>query len=153
MNGHSCPAIHPTFCLKAFQWLLVAAAIFVLGGRIVRWDAKPASHDDNFDKRLKAMVNESNQHGSRQLDGMTRLDYTELGPGRRVTYHCTVFHSLGPNSDSEWFANLLRDRALADWKTRDEFQSFREHNVELCFKYKDMQGKSLLATVIKAADL
>src|SRR5262245_12772732 len=117
----------PAMSLKATP---VGALVAVIGGVIGYYavhGARSGFETDSPDDALVAVAAELNKSLPIQVDGETRLDRIDAGPGRKVQYRYTlVNYAIVPNFDAAYFVNVLRPRAVATYSTHPAMKKFRE---------------------------
>ena len=85
-------------------------------------------------------------------DRDTRWDSTGAEPGNKFIYIYTLVNHTKDEMDVPTLEKALRPKIIAGYKTSDQMKSFREHNVELHYQYKDKTGEFVFEIVVSPKD-
>jgi hypothetical protein len=106
----------------------------------------------HFDKALFNTANELNKNLPMMGDRDTRWDSTGAEPGNKFIYIYTLVNHTKDEMDVPTLEKALRPKIIAGYKTSDQMKSFREHNVELHYQYKDKTGEFVFEIVVSPKD-
>jgi len=104
-----------------------------------------------FDRALVQTSSDMNAKLPMQVDQYTRLDSTAPGPGQRFTYLYTISGLPAGVAPSE-AAAALRPSIVNSYKTSPQMATFREHNVEMHYVYRDAAGNHVAEIVVSRKD-
>ncbi len=106
-----------------------------------------------FDKVLVRTASGLNATLPMMVDQETRLDATMAGPGKKFLYTFTLINFTKAAVDVGHFQQTMRPKLVASYRTNPKMKSFRDHNVELVYQYKDKAGEFVCELVITTKDL
>jgi hypothetical protein len=124
----------------------------VLGYVAVTYFFQAGRDSVHFDQGLAQVAGEINKTLPMMVDSATRLDTVIPGPGEKLTYCYTLVNEEKESVDVAALEKALRPQAISGYKTSTQMKSFREHNVELNYQYKDKKGNFIFELAITPKD-
>jgi len=137
---------------KVVVILAVATVIGVALGTYAVTTLMGTDSVQSFDKTLVQLADTLNANLPMMLDKETRFDATFPGPGNRFTYIYTLLNYSKADVDPEVLRRNIQPQILANYKSHPEMKSFRDHDVELHYQYKDKSGIFMLEIVVSPKD-
>ncbi|HMP82922.1 MAG TPA: hypothetical protein PKA41_09505 [Verrucomicrobiota bacterium] len=129
---------------------IVAAVVgAVIGYAVVSGVINKGEH---FDQELVKVADTLNKNLPMSVDQETRWDSTLAGPGNRFTYIYTLVNRTKDGLDVPSFIRAIRPGIISGYKTSDEMKTFRKHNVNLHYQYKDKNGEFVVEIVVSPTD-
>jgi hypothetical protein len=127
------------------SWVLAGLGGYYLVSLLMRkWRETAArKQDEELEKALSSIANEINRDSPKRLDEWTQFTGAVAGPGKTFTYKYTA--SVPEGTDIAAFKGRLDAHISHSWDTdRDNNPiEFYEMGVEICYDYKDAEGRSL----------
>ncbi len=126
--------------------LVVAVTIAVLLPKFL------PDREERLIASLQKSVEVLNETCPQMLDSDTRLDYASAGPGRKITYFCTILGDVISAADDAELWNEIRQETLETVLASDEMGSLRSEGVSLVYRYKNEAGEFMGQVELTEAD-
>ena len=132
----------PVLLVGAFLGVAITGGLF-----------RSAREEHSFNQTLVRVAERVNKTLPKTLDADTRLDSVSAGPAKKFTYFYTLPNQSKSELDAAQIQNALRPNIVAAYKTNEDLKDFRDHNVEMHYRYSDKNGQFLFEIVVASKDL
>ena len=118
--------------------ILITIFAVVIG--VVVGNSVVSRNSQSVDKILERSAKKLNETLPMQVDKETRLDTTVAGPGKKFTYLYTLPNLTKAECEKAGLIEKMRPTIVNAYKTTPELKYERDHDVELCYEYRDKDG-------------
>lgn len=108
-------------------------------------------HPVSFETALQRAAEDLNKKLPLKVDGQTRFDRAEAGPGLKFTYFYTLLQ-LPPGQPDDALQQSIRGKLLASYRDNPKMKSYRDHNVTLVYRYHNEAGAMVCEIVVAPKD-
>ena len=105
-----------------------------------------------FETSLQRAAEDLNKGLPRMVDNSTRFAAATAGPGLKFSYVYTLLHASEKHPDGAAFKQGMRTKLIATYRGNPKMKNYREHNVELVYRYRDEAGAPFCEIAISPKD-
>lgn len=135
---------------KTPLWLIAVGVLAAIAGSwlVQEFVLKTAS----LEEQLAFAATSLSEDCPMMVDGDTRMDKVESGPGHRFNYYYTLINYAADEIDVESFLSIMRPQILNQVRLHPDMKFFRDHKITLNYFYKDKNGDELTSLEIRPTD-
>lgn len=111
-----------------------------------------APSDEEVASALSDTVKRLNEGLPQAVDNATRIDRVSSGPGRKITYHYTLTGLTSTQVSARGLEAAMRSSVNSYFCTNGDMAVFREHDVDVVYKYRGMDGGSIGELLVSKND-
>lgn len=124
----------------------------IFGALIGSTVGKSAGQGMTVDEALVKVVDQFNKQLPMTVDRDTRLDSTQAGPSRTITYHYTIVTARADEIDTKEVHRIMSSRIRNSVCTDPDMQAFLKNGVTISHLYRGSDGSHITKIAIAPRD-